>query len=1438
MSEGMRLRSQTGRDLVQAASLYAVEVLFVALLVAGAWLRFNNLDWDAGSHIHPDERFLTMVGTGIALPKDLLQYFSTPSSPMNPYNRGFNTFVYGTMPLFVVKVVGEALGLGDYDHIHLVGRALSALFDLGTVVFTFLLGRRLFGPWVGLGAAALIVFVPLHVQNAHFFTVDSFSVTFATGCLYFLVRSVQRQRLSEWALAGSMLGMAAASKLNSLLLLGPLFLAGYYALSKQGYRQVARGIFVALAAMAVCFRIFEPYAFAGTHLLDMRPNPSFVKDVGQWSAIFSGEADYPPSVQWAHTAPYLYPLVQMVQWGMGWPMGLLSVVGTLYWAVRAALWPRRYWGHALLIVWVALTFLYFGGQLAKAMRYFLAAYPAMAILGMGLLTEVGRLGSVRCGPVRGHWVSLGIAVLVAAATALYGIGFSTIYTRPLTRVAASDWIYEHVPRASVVANEHWDDPLPLRRPGRDPNWYKGITLELYNPDDASKLQKLVQALDQAQYIFLSSNRLYGSITKIPERWPLTTEYYRLLFSEELGFYKLAEFNSRPQLLGIQLVDDNAEELFTVYDHPKVIIFAKGSDYSAQKVRDLLSKVDLGKAMPIRPIQADKHGLMLPQDRLSPESGWSWSDLFAPWSLSNRLPLLSWLLVVELIGIVGWIWLHGIFGSLPDAGYGVAKTLGLVFVAYPAWLGASVGLIKFGPWSLWAVLAVLALGSALIVARHAGGLGKLLREKWKPLVLSEAVFLCGFALVTYIRACNPDLWHPIYGGEKPMDFAYFNAVLRSGWFPPYDPWFSGGYINYYYFGFVLAAVPTLLTGIVPWVAYNLMVPYVAGLLLAGSCTVGMGLSGSRRSFPLQALAGILAAAFVGLVGNLDGAVQVVQGLVALGGGGSSVPASALSLFRGVVAVASGKRLPTFDFWRSTRVIGPEDPGPITEFPYFTFLYGDLHAHMLALPLTVAAIGLACALVLRRHAGGFCGPWWAGPWGMPWSFLAQFVLVGGLVSGLLRATNTWDFPTYTLVLGLAFGIHQWLGLRRFDGAVLARTLVVTAGIAVSGALFVWPYLRQYELFYSGVDPVRAKTSVAHYVTIWGLFLTVVAVYGLQRTLARRAMSVRALEPQHAGNPGPLVAGRTDINLPTLLVSTATVVVAVTLGLLGYSVPALALLVSALLVVSLVAAGPSRVLASALALVALALTVLVEFVALKGDIGRMNTVFKFYLQAWVMLALASASFLGRHIYLAFRGFRGQGWNVAYLGLCGLLIAGALVYPLAGTSPRLSQRFQDLPLTLDGTAFMEVATYREKGVTFPLKDDLQAINWLLENVRGNPVMLEAPPGQLYRSWGSRISIYTGLPTVIGWDWHEKQQRWGYPGIVERRVADVRTLYDSPFPETKLALIKRYGVQYIYVGWIERLYYSADGLKAFENMVGQWLEVAYRAPGAVVYRVKLDSHN
>jgi len=237
--------------------------------------------------------------------------------------------------------------------------------------------------------------------------------------------------------------------------------------------------------------------------------------------------------------------------------------------------------------------------------------------------------------------------------------------------------------------------------------------------------------------------------------------------------------------------------------------------------------------------------------------------------------------------------------------------------------------------------------------------------------------------------------------------------------------------------------------------------------------------------------------------------------------------------------------------------------------------------------------------------------------------------------------------------------------------------------------------------------------------------------------------------------------------------------------------------------------------------------ELVAIQGDVGRMNTVFKFYLQAWVLLGVIA----GPAVVWATRrlGDGGVG-RAVWMAALACLVAGAAVYPLAATPVKVGLRFTPLGPGLDGMAFMAQARHAENGRDLRLPADYAAIRWMLENVEGTPVVLEGQ-APLYH-WGSRVSVYTGLPTVLGWDWHQKQQRWGYQSTVEERQRDVKTAYESISPSRTWEVLRRYGVNYVVVGGLERAYYPAAGLAKFEAMVGQGLEVAYRADEVTIYRV------
>lgn len=1417
----------------------------VGILAVAAFLRLYDLNWDSNHHLHPDERHIVMVTMDrISLPFPNLgdaHLTDARRSTLNPRSADPGSgqprsFAYGSLPLYLLKLTGHVASpwwkaTSGIDGLTLLGRLLSVLFDLGTVLLAFLIGRRLYSARAGLLAALLLSVTVLHIQLSHFYASDTLLTFFLVATLYLGLRVLELPSTGRVTWMGAAAGLALSCKVSA----APILLACAVACSLSDRRRGVGAMPAILLAGAVAggvFLLFQPYA-----LLDLQP---FLRDIQYESEMVRGIQIPPYTIQYVRTEPVLYQLRNLFLWTAGPALGGAILVGLLVLAVRL-LWrqrPAEWMLVAWLVPYLAVTLSF----QVKFVRYLLPVMPLLVIMAaawIAALATPARLGSRR------SWIALGALVVVVAGAALQAAAFISIYDADHTRVRASRWIYDNVPRGAALATEHWDDSLPLPlagAPGR-PGDYVNITMPMYDPENEGKRQEVLRRLAQANYIILASNRLYASIPRVPETYPMATAYYSMLFDGKLGFDLVASFTSYPSLGPIELNDDTADESFTVYDHPKVLVFKKGPGYSPERVAQLLADVPLDGVVPVKQALSGGGGLLLSEEtRAMQEQGGTWSALYNPEGISNRFPVLAWWLAVLLLGLLALPLAWRVFARYPDRGYGLAKVLGILIVTYVAWLLPSLRLVPFGRLSILAGLAVLGLLSWLILHRNWASFVEFLSAHRRVFLVHELVFLAAFALFLLIRARNPDLWHLAFGGEKPMEFAFLNAVAKSTYFPPYDPWHAGGYINYYYFGYVIVATVMRLTGVVPAVAFNLAIASVFALTAAGLFSFGFNYlaSGQRlagQAIPRSALlGGIATVTLVLLVGNLDGLVQYLEALWKLG---TLQVKSTLPMLEGTVKALAGlwavfvggKSLPPFDFWRSTRVIGPENPTPISEFPYFTFLYGDLHPHMIAMPLATLALGLALAIVWQGRGDG--------------ETRLPSILVGGLVVGALQATNSWDYPTYMLLLAVGFLLAAHVREGALTGRGILRALLYAAATYAAGIVLFQPFTRAYELFYNGVDPSPAKTSVPQYLVIFGFFLFAIGstlvvdlLHSRSHRFWLRYFWERALRSPRSARRGYLVSRLVRPSplaeaLPYLLA--ALLAAALAAALVKLHLIALLMLFGGLILLSLFIkdAPPEKLLVLLFAGTGVALTLGVEFVTIKGDVGRMNTVFKFYLQAWFLLGIASAlgitGILAR--WRASSPPRPSPWRTAWAAAMVMLLLSVLIYPVAATPVKLDMRFQPTPPTLDGMAYMNGAVFRDQNNEIHLARDYRAIKWLQSHVAGSPTVLEAQIPE-YR-WGSRVSIYTGLPTVLGWTWHERQQRWGYQSTIDQRLRDIKAMFESTDTALVSRLLDKYQVRLIYVGDLERAYYPAAGLAKFETMVGDGLSVAYRADGVTIYEVR-----
>lgn len=1038
---------------------------------------------------------------------------------------------------------------------------------------------------------------------------------------------------------------------------------------------------------------------------------------------------------------------------------------------------------------------------------------------------------------------------------------------------------------SVVFGETWDEVLPAPVDGLDAGLFDVRLLPVRGPDDARKRETILRALGEADAVVLSSPRSLWVAPRLPSNYPLTLAYYSALFDGRLGFAPLpgSPFQSplrlgplrlsdaagtaawgRPPALPARLASPfAAEEAFFVYDRAPVWVFVRTEHRTRAELEALLPAALLDDVVPRTPLQATRApgGLALPPERLAREaSGEGRGAPPSPLSAANCAPalaVLAWTALLALLGLAA-LPAAAALGRFPAVAFSSARLAGLLAAGWLGWLLASLRVVPFGRGAFLLGLAALLACGGTLAWRDRARLARLLRRERRTLLATEAVFhiLLGFGLL--LRYGNPDLWHPGLGGEKPMAFAFLNALLRTAELPPQHPWFAGGTLNYYYFGYVLAALPARLLGLVPGLAYNLAVPTF--LALAGSGAFGLGHAlvrraaerADRRPPGAPLLAGLLSAALLVLLGNFGQLRVLLRALQALGGDAADRLDPVL-VATGALRALAGAPLslrPEDWYWNATRLV-PAVAGSgneITEFPFFTFLFADLHPHLMALPIGLLLLGWA--LAARDGA----------PDGRDGRL--ALVVLGALALGALRATNPWDVPVL-LAVATAAGAA---GVLASGGPV--RPLAVAAGALgppLLSLLLFRPFDASYVAPYAGVSPFTGTaTPLAAWLWLWGLPAFAIAglvSYELARRLSETPASV-------LGTPafwrGPAVFG------------TALALLGLALWLAA-GVPA-ALVAWPLAVAALAAslprgadAAPERRLVLLAAAGAFLVTIGVDRWAVGGD--RMNTVFKLGFQAFAILAVASGPALA-WTHAALRA-AGRARPTAWHATAALLLSAAALYPLTATPARLAQRFPRVspgegcrpfadapappgalgagasgrPRGLDGTAFLAEAALCAEGRLVPLRYDGEAFAWLRENERGSPAVVEAVLPE-YR-WGSRFSVHTGLPAVVGWSWHVRQHRAAVPGtVVERRIAEVDAFYRSrlaapdegPGPGRITVVearrfLERHRVRWVVSGLLERAVYGEEGLAKIPELERlDLLEKAWSNAGVTLWKVRAPS--
>lgn len=806
-----------------------------------------------------------------------------------------------------------------------------------------------------------------------------------------------------------------------------------------------------------------------------------------------------------------------------------------------------------------------------------------------------------------------------------------------------------------------------------------------------------------------------------------------------------------------------------------------------------------------------------------------------------LQFLSWYLIITLVGLAALPLTLRIFAAFPGGGTAFARPLGILLTGYIFWLGNALGLLRNesgGAWLALVVAAAISLWFGRDVRTRLRGVD------WNAAVLVEIVFLTAFIAWAIVRAYDPAANHT----EKPMDLMFMSSLWASPAFPPHDAWLSGFPIAYYYGGYWMLITLGRLIGSPPEIAYTLGQAAWFGLLLSSSFGMGFALlrlahrNGATLGRVAASLGGLLTAVMVGLTGNIQ---SILEWLYAQG-----VNVTSLANWAQVRGFPDGARVThswaidpgAWWWWRTSRVLADrsltgDHREVITEFPAFSYVLGDNHPHVLAMPFVILVIALALAWFLRREPA--LGTDQRGP-SLPPDRLLLGVTTVAL--GSLLWFNTWDFPPYWLLL-VAVAFVAAPARRR------ARAVTVGGILLGGGILLFLPYFLAAQSQASGIaanffNPTRLPQF------LW-MFLPALLAVGALLVIAWRAAAPRR------GAPALLIVG--IFGLPLLFLAGAWTLVQNThmadkftrenpvpetgsANQLAYFLerwatsPWTLLLVGLLLAITLALwlrriagdgadadpsplSGEPTTFALMLAALGLLLVFAPEFVYLRDNFGtRMNTVFKFYYQGWLLLGLAGAY----GITLALARLRGPQRSIAAAALATpalLLVLAGLVFPLSAAYSK-TNGFAGTP-TFDASAWIRDSSPGEWA----------AAHWLRDLAPPDAVVLEAV-GDSYQSNQNRMSTLSGRATLLGWEGHERQWRGeDYAQMAAGRRDAAERIYRFAAPNEIAQLLEAWGIDYVVVGPAERAAYAISPLE--EKRLNAVMDLVLDQDGVRLYATR-----
>ena len=816
-----------------------------------------------------------------------------------------------------------------------------------------------------------------------------------------------------------------------------------------------------------------------------------------------------------------------------------------------------------------------------------------------------------------------------------------------------------------------------------------------------------------------------------------------------------------------------------------------------------------------------------------------------------LDVIKWYLVLCGVGCIGFPIVFAFLKKLPGRGFVFSRSLGLILISFFYWLLGSLGFLQNNIGSLLLVTAVSAAAAVLSWIRQRDEIREWSRRSKRYILVTETIFLLFFALLITIRLGGPE----VSGTEKPMEMMFINSILQSDTFPPQDAWLSGYSISYYYFGYIITAVLVMLSGVLSSVGFNLMLASVFAMAAGSAFGIVNDLLILRHPSDDDVLApdfrALLAPLFVLITGNLEGLFEVFHSLHLFWNADGT---SAFWSWLGLKELTDFPTRPaTWDptgrsgiwWWRASRVVS--DSGlegsvkeVIDEFPMFSFELGDLHPHVLAIPFVLFAVGIALnALFTHLSQSGERTYFAEGllrtdlslkdTFMVRWMMSADFWLTSVCVGSLLFL-NMWDFPFYfglycLCVTAAHVRNHGW------DRRAFTVFFETALPFGIACVLLFGLFFAGFSSQAGGIVPSGVfVTRPVHFLIMFGFFLLPVLVWQLirSRNCGRKAAGfgwksaliifvlLLLLEIIIYAGLVMIRSGKSSGVLAEAAQSFVSMqqISSVENGMSGFfsrrlnALPTLLILFLAaglsFALIRQIAGGEREsekrpahaadVFCALMILIAAALVIFPEFFYLRDLFGtRMNTIFKFYYQAWILFALAAA-YAVSELLAELRGLKWAAFTIPLV----VLLAAVMIYPVFCIAGKWSSISYKSALTLDGAEYLERSR----------NDDWQGVLWLRSAAPG--VVLE----KVGSSYGGDniVSTFDGLPAVLGPMGHESQWRGGYQEMGSRND-DIKRIYETHNWETARDLLKTYDIRYVFVGSAEKSAYNIQEKKFDRNL-------------------------